>query len=163
MLKTILVPVDGSGYANRAVDYASDLASRYGAKIILLHAMAPSTRHRFEQPPDEIRQYIAAEHLEGAVDIYPVVEKIFARADARAAEEILKKGAARAKDAGAKEIARESREGSPAEVILDAVKSFDVDTVVMGSRGFSEMKGLLVGSVSLKILHHTEVPVTIVR
>jgi nucleotide-binding universal stress UspA family protein len=58
---------------------------------------------------------------------------------------------------------RESREGSPAEVILDAVKSFDVDTIVMGSRGFSEMKGLLVGSVSLKILHHTEVPVTIVR
>ena len=68
-----------------------------------------------------------------------------------------------AKDAGAKEIARESREGSPAEVILDAVKSFDVDTVVMGSRGFSEVKGLLVGSVSLKILHDAEVPVTIVR
>ncbi len=163
MLKTILVPVDGSGYANRAIDYASDLASRCDAKIILLHAMAPSTRHRLGHLPDEIRQYAAAEHLVGADEIHPVVERIFTRADARAVEEILNSGKKRAQDAGAEEVALESIEGDPAGVILDAVKSFDVDTIVMGNRGFSELKGLLVGSVSQKILHHTGVPVTIVR
>jgi nucleotide-binding universal stress UspA family protein len=147
MLKTILVPVDGSGYANRAIDYASDLASKYDAKVVLLHAINyPSGRL-----PDDLHKYAVSEHLDEPDEVAAVVEKLLETAEERA------------KDAGAKEIARESREGSPAEVILDAVKSFDVDTVVMGSRGFSELKGLLVGSVSLKILHHTEVPVTIVR
>ena len=39
MPKTILVPFDGSGYANRAIDYAGDLASKYDAKVVLLHAI----------------------------------------------------------------------------------------------------------------------------
>lgn len=147
MLNTILVPVDGSGYANRAIDYASDLASRYGAKVILLHAI----HYRFGRLPVELHQYAVSEHLEGPDEIYPVVKKILETAEMRA------------KDAGAEEVAVESLEGDPAEVILDAVKTFDASAIVMGSRGFSELKGLLVGSVSQKILHHTEVPVTIVR
>lgn len=163
MLKTILVPVDGSGYADRAIDYASHLASRLGAKIILLHVMAPAKRQRYRHLPDEIRQYAATERLLGADEIFPVVEEIFASADAHAVEELLKRSAARAKNAGAEEIAQESVEGNPAETILDNAKSFDVDTIVMGSRGLSEMKGLMVGSVSQRVLHHADVPVTIVR
>ena len=147
MLKTILVPVDGSGDANHAIDYASDLASKYHAKVVLLHAINyPSGRL-----PDELHNFAVSEHLDEPDEVGAMVEKILESAEVRAMK------------AGATEIAREFRDGDPAEVILDAVKSFDVDTIVMGSRGFSEMKGLLVGSVSLKILHDTEVPVTIVR
>jgi nucleotide-binding universal stress UspA family protein len=147
MLKTILVPVDGSGYANRAIDYASDLASRYGAKVILLHAI----HDRFGSLLGELDQHAAAEQLEGPDKIYPAAEKILVTAERRA------------KDAGAADVALECREGDPAEVILEAVNSFEASAIVMGCRGFSELKGLLVGSVSQKILHHTEVPVTIVR
>ena len=40
---------------------------------------------------------------------------------------------------------------------------FDAGGIVLGCRGYGELKGLLVGSVSNKLLHHAEVPVTIVR
>ncbi|MGI9462359.1 MAG: universal stress protein, partial [Aestuariivirgaceae bacterium] len=39
MIKKILVPVDGSPHSVKAVELASDLASKYGAEIILLHVL----------------------------------------------------------------------------------------------------------------------------
>lgn len=39
MLNTIIVPTDGSPYADKAVDLAADLAAKYGAKIVLLHVL----------------------------------------------------------------------------------------------------------------------------
>ena len=45
------------------------------------------------------------------------------------------------------------KQGSPAEVIIEEAKRLEVDAVVMGSRGLSDLKGLLVGSVSHKVTH----------
>lgn len=39
MIKTILVPVDGSAHADTAVDWASDLAAKYQARLIILHVI----------------------------------------------------------------------------------------------------------------------------
>jgi len=147
MPKTILVPFDGSGYANRAIDYAGDLASKYDAKVVLLHAI----HYRFGRLPEELHQYAVAEHLDGREEVHAVVEKLLASAEIRA------------KNAGAEDIEVESREGDPAGVILDAAKSYNADLIVMGNRGLSGLKGLMVGSVSHKIVDHAEVPVTIVR
>jgi nucleotide-binding universal stress UspA family protein len=147
MLKTILVPIDGSDYANRAVDFASDLASKYDAKVVLLHA----ADYPFGRLPEELHQYAVSEHLVGPDEVGAVVEKMLKSAELRAI------------DAGVKKTARSSVEGDPAQVILDAATSFHADLIVMGSRGLGELRGLLVGSVSDKVLHHAEVPVTIVR
>ena len=147
MLKTILVPIDGSGYANRAIDYAGDLASKYDAKIVLLHAV----HYPFGRLPEELHQFAVSEHLDGPDEVGALVEKMLESAELRAL------------NAGAKETGRDSVIGDPATVILDAAKSFDADLIVMGSRGLGGLKGLLVGSVSDKVLHHAEVPVTIVR
>jgi nucleotide-binding universal stress UspA family protein len=147
MLKTLLVPYDGSDYARRAIDYASDLASRYGAKVILLLVI----HYPLTGLPDELHQFAVSEHLDGPGEIDRIVEKILESAETRA------------KNAGAKEVSSESHRGEPAQVILDVAKSVDADTIVMGSRGLGELKGMLVGSVSQKILHHAEVPVIIVR
>lgn len=147
MLKTILVPFDGSAYANRALDYASNFAAKYDAKLVLLHAVhLPLGRL-----PEELHQYAVSEHLDGPDEVGAVVEKMLQSAEVRAT------------NAGAKELVHDSRIGDPATVILDAAKSFDADMIVMGSRGLGGLKGLLVGSVSDKVLHHAEVPVTIVR
>ena len=147
MLKTILVPIDGSAHANRAVDFASDLASKYDAKIVLLHAI----NFPLGRLPDELHQYAVSEHLDGPGEVEAVVNKMLESAETRAM------------NAGVEELAHNSHTGDPAQVILDAVTSFDADLIVMGSRGLGELKGLLVGSVSDKVLHHAEVPVTIVR
>lgn len=147
MPKTILVPVDGSDYASRAIDYASELASKYDAKVILMHAI----HYRFGRLPDELHQYAVSEHLEGPGEVAAIVGKLLDSAEVRA------------KNAGAGEVTSDSRAGDPATVILDAAKSFDADLIVMGCRGLGEMKSLMLGSVSDKILHHAEVPVTIIR
>jgi nucleotide-binding universal stress UspA family protein len=72
MLNNILVPVDGSGYANRAIDYASYVASGCGAKIILLHAINYPSGHL----PNELHKYAVSEHLDEPDEVAAIVEKI---------------------------------------------------------------------------------------
>lgn len=147
MLKTILVPIDGSDFANRAIDYACDLASKYGAKLVLLHAVD----YRFGRLPEELHQFAVAEHLNGRDEVYAVVEKLLESAELRAG------------NAGVEDVETKSEGGDAASVILDAATSADADLIVMGSRGLSRLEGLLVGSVSHKIVDHAVIPVLIVR
>ena len=53
--------------------------------------------------------------------------------------------------------------GDPAKIILDLAKSNDYDLIVMGSRGRSAFKELLLGSVTQKVAHHAKCPVMVVR
>jgi len=53
-------------------------------------------------------------------------------------------------------------EGSPGRVISEMAKDGEFDLVVMGSRGHSDMAGLLLGSVSHKVLQAIHCPVLIV-
>ena len=147
MLKTILVPIDGSDCANRAVDFAGDLASKFDAKIVLLHAI----HYPSEGLPDELHRYAVSEHLDGPGEIDRIVEKV------------LQSSEIRANNSGAEDVSSQSRRGDPAQLILDAAKTMGADMIVMGSRGLGELKGPLVGSVSNKVIHHADVPVTIVR
>jgi len=53
--------------------------------------------------------------------------------------------------------------GDPAEIIIDIANSKNYDLIIMGNRGMSAFKELLLGSVSLKVMHHARCPVMIVR
>ena len=53
--------------------------------------------------------------------------------------------------------------GDPAEVILEEARAGDYDMIVLGSHGHSALKGLILGTVHSKILHHARRPVLIVR
>lgn len=53
--------------------------------------------------------------------------------------------------------------GDHAQVIIDTANRNDYDLIIMGSRGLSPFKELLVGSVSLKVMHHARCPVMVVR
>lgn len=53
--------------------------------------------------------------------------------------------------------------GDPAESILKFLKKSKCDLVVMGSHGRGALKSLFLGSVTIKVLAHSPVPVTIVR
>ena len=61
MFKKIVVPVDGSAHANRAVDCATDLANKYGAELILLHVIASPGPARI---PPELYEYARIEHID---------------------------------------------------------------------------------------------------
>ena len=53
--------------------------------------------------------------------------------------------------------------GDPAKIIIELAKSNDYDLIVMGSRGRSAFKELLLGSVTQKVAHHAKCPVMVVR
>jgi len=53
--------------------------------------------------------------------------------------------------------------GDPAGVIIDLVNNQGYDKVVMGTRGLSGISGMLLGSVSSKVLHNVKVPVTLIH
>ena len=60
MFKRIMAAIDGSPHANRAIDHAADLASKYGAELILLHVMAsPGSAH----VPPELHDVLRIAHL----------------------------------------------------------------------------------------------------
>ncbi len=58
-----------------------------------------------------------------------------------------------AKAHGVEEVARVIADGDPATRILGTADKEKVDMIVMGSRGFGTLKGLMLGSVSQKVSH----------
>ncbi|MEM3462537.1 MAG: universal stress protein [Candidatus Bathyarchaeia archaeon] len=137
MFAKILVPIDGSPHADKAIRYAADLSKRYGSRLILLHVIP-------------VRVYAFAEV--GAVLSEDVEE----------GEEILRRGMELARSLGA-EADQRLRRGIPAEEILRAAEEEKVDLIAIGSRGLSGVKAFLLGSVSDKVSHHAKCPVFIVR
>ncbi len=55
------------------------------------------------------------------------------------------------------------RSGSPADEIVETARAIDANLIVLGSRGWGEMRAVLLGSVSERVLHHAHCPVLIVR
>jgi len=55
------------------------------------------------------------------------------------------------------------KQGDPAQIIIEIANRQNYDLIIMGSRGMSAFKELLLGSVSLKVMHHASCPVMVVR
>ncbi|HMK36413.1 MAG TPA: universal stress protein [Desulfomonilaceae bacterium] len=53
--------------------------------------------------------------------------------------------------------------GDPSEAILDTASDGSYDLIVLGSHGYSALRGFLLGTVHAKVLHHSRIPVLIVR
>jgi nucleotide-binding universal stress UspA family protein len=60
-------------------------------------------------------------------------------------------------------VVKEYRRGDPAAQILEAAKERTADLIVLGSRGLGQLGGLIIGSVSERVLHGAHTPVLIVR
>ena len=139
MFKNIVLAVDGSEYSLRALEYARSLALNYKASLWLVHVFSHTS------------------DLLGYQDF----EKLYAKRKG-AGQAILDDALAKLSDANF-EIHAELVEGSDAEAILTLAEKHEVDLIVMGTRGFGSVKGLLVGSVSRKVIHLSSCPVMVVH
>ena len=135
MINTILVPIDGSDHAIRALDFASEIAAKLHAKILLLHAI-PDERSLTEAE----RRFAEVEHIEGSPDQVRLTI---------AEKQLMSSARHHAMRAGVEEVDTLVDSGDPAKVILDRAKGFDM--IVMGRRGLGPIEGLLQGSVSQKV------------
>ena len=138
MFNNVLVAVDGSAHAKRAVEHGANIARKYEAQLTLLHVM---TRLGSDHVPEDLREFGLVEHIE-------VTEADTLR---RVAEATVEEATDYAKSHGAKNIETVIDHGDPANRIVDFCNAHDVDLIVMGRRGLGDMVGLLMGSVSHKI------------
>lgn len=141
-MQKLLVPVDGSERAQAAVKEAIRLAKAGGAREIhLLNVQA----NIFSEPS---RIYLDPANLD--TYYYNESEKALAGAQALLSE------------AGVSFVVHRAV-GSVAETIVDKARELECDAIVMSTRGHGKVVGMLLGSVSTKVLHLAEVPVTLVR
>ncbi|MDR2075652.1 MAG: universal stress protein [Desulfovibrio sp.] len=137
--KKILVPVDGSPHAEMACHHAVGLARDGGTEIILLHCYGelPMTLGG-----DSREAVIAASEKEAGRFLAPCL---------RYCEE---------NQARCRSIVHN---GSPSRTIVRVAKEERCDLIVMGSRGLSEFSGLVMGSVSHRVLEYADIPVLLVK
>ncbi len=141
MFKNILVPVDGSDHALHALDVACDLAQKYGATLRLVHAYPPIFIEGM-MGSDDIEAIIATRAKAGDAILQRAVEHIQGRVT---------------------DVTIELREAPDAEAILEEAEAHHCDLIVMGTRGLGRLAGLLLGSVSQKVVQHAKCPVLLVR
>ena len=160
MFETILVPTDGSEHANKAVVLASDIAEKYQAHMVLLHVLPQGAL------PEALRRMAQAEHISsrGSGKSAPLspegkfpASTIFGHEDDTrevrqfVAEEIMAHAKRTAKERGVENVSDVIEDGDPTEQILRHAETDSANLIVMGSRGLSDLKGLLMGSVSHKV------------
>jgi nucleotide-binding universal stress UspA family protein len=163
-MDTILAPIDGSRHALKALDLACDLAVKFGTKLSVVYVI---TEQRL---PPQLRRMAEVEHLTepsppdlpqpGGIsgELGSRLQQAMSTEADRAAHEALGKrlldDAERAAVVkGLKGTVTTLVYGDPATEILALAEAAKADMIVMGSRGLSNLKGLLVGSVSHKVMH----------
>lgn len=160
MIKTILVPTDGSDHAEKARELATDIAHKYKARILFLHSV-------LDRPLSEgLRRMAEAEHIvgeAGRAGVAPIPEGKFPANIQNVddggrrqilefvGQQVLRRAESAARDAGVERVESLLEFGEPVKSILEAAKREEANLIVMGSRGLSDLKGLMVGSVSHKV------------
>jgi len=144
LFSRILVGLDGSDYSLKALNFAVDLAKKYQSQLVLIHVV--------------MRQIYAINPPEaGILAGTAIVRELEAEGKA-----ILSRGEETVRAQGLPVEIR-LRQGVPAEELLRASAEEKADLLVLGSRGLSQVKAFLLGSVSDKVSHHAKCPVLIVR
>lgn len=134
MFNKILVALDGSAHAQRALHSAIELAHRCESELVLLHAVQA---HAFRSDYD--------------ARVIRSAREVFDRVGREQADAILGEAEKEAEAAGLAPVERVLVEGDPVKVILDAVSSLPVDLVVVGTRGLSGLREITLGSVAREI------------
>jgi nucleotide-binding universal stress UspA family protein len=138
MIKTILVPLDGSKLSENILPFAAEIARKANAEIVLATAIQPvgiwdatATAINWEHEEKAAKDYLdgVVERLKGdGVRVRPV----FLHGDA-------------------------------SEVVLEAAEKEKADLITMTTHGRSGIMRWLLGSVADRVVQHSKVPVALIR
>ena len=142
MVQTVAVGTDGSGTADKAVEFAIELAARYEARIVFISAYVPRREpgglQEHAEAPDDVQWSVnPAQHVDATL---------------RACEE-------RAEQKGLR-WASEAREGDPAKILVQLAESNEADILVIGNKG---MRRRVLGSIPNTVTHNAPCSVMIVK
>ena len=148
MYQKILLPTDGSKFAEKAAEHAIWIASKSGAEIIVLNVIETSS-------------------LVGlpAEDLIVRIKEMLKEEGRRSLERISEMVTEEEKELKIEDIqiTLKTEEGSPADAILKTVEKEDVDLVVMGTSGKHGLDRFLLGSVTEKVVRNSKCPVLTVH
>ena len=176
MIKSIVLAIDGSEPAEHAQATAIDLASKYDARLTLVHVLThdhPSTvfarmaevEHLSDSRQPRVSEmentYSAVARFLGSTDNSKDAKE--ARIIVLLGEQIINNASKSARKAGVTNITAEILNGDYANSILEVAKKVDADLIVMGRRGLSNLKGFVTGSVSHKVSQRAECAVLTVK
>ena len=142
MLSTIVVGTDGSETAAKAVDFAVDMAERYGSRLVVASSYSPIPEDRLAK-----EQVDAPQEVKWSINPTEDVD-----ATLREVEE-------KAQERGIKTVS-EARQGDPAEVLCEIAAQHDADVLVVGNKG---MHRRILGSVPNSVSHKAPCSVVIVK
>ncbi len=145
MYEIILVALDGSNHAEKALIRAIDLAEKYQSELLLFHAA-------IVQPVPEIQGRAKT-----------VAKEMYQKISAELGDEILDAAEAKAREAGLTSIRRKLVFGNPAKEIIDTVAKENVGLVVTGTRGMSGFNQFVLGSVVQKVAALAKCHVLVVK
>jgi nucleotide-binding universal stress UspA family protein len=145
MYKHILIAIDGSDLAAKALSQGLALAKALAAQVTIVTVTEPW----------------ATQMTGEAAIAFPINE--YEKAMAANAAEILSKASAIAGQAGVACSTAHVKERHPAEGILEAAKARACDLIVMASHGRRGLSRLLLGSQAHNVVTHSTIPVLICR
>lgn len=147
----ILVPVDGSKCATEAASYAGTLAKALDVPIRFLFAF-----------PRSASDLLGGVPIAHGAEVSHFSPQTFAKIRRSAAEAAFEPARTALKDS---QLVIEERilDGEPAEEILAHAAETDAPMVVIGRRGLSTFREILLGSVTQRVLHHAKCPVLVIR
>lgn len=146
MFSKILVPLDGSTFAETALNYALSLAHAFASQITLLRVVPHP-------------QVVLSEYTYESADLFLELRE----AALREAEEYLKTQVSNLSRQGYDAHYQVVEGDNVAEWILDVTADKAADVIIMSTHGRSGLQRWVFGSVAEKVIRQAEVPVLLVR
>lgn len=144
----ILVLVDGSEYSISALEHASNIAKQYNSELIALYILSPKIRYdelfvdkKQGETLPSLNKLIELSYLESHNWLNELKEKV----NGKLTTDVI--------------IAKKS----VVTEIVEYAEKHNIDLIVMGTRGRSGLKKLLLGSTAQGVITYAHCPVLVVR
>ncbi|RLI42102.1 universal stress protein [Candidatus Bathyarchaeota archaeon] len=156
LFKKILVPLDGSEHSLRALEIAVQIAKKFEAKITLIHVYSVGIRPVVMPEPTTLTPI-------GVPVMAPTDVSKVAEATRKAGAAILADGEEKVKAEGIEDVETLLKEGHSVQEIVKTAKEGSFDLIVIGARGISKIREIILGSVSDGVVHNAPCPVLVVK
>ena len=173
MMKSILCALDGSSHAERALDLAVELATKFDSRLVLFHVLMRNLDaveiRRFSEveglTAESIAEVQRLQNVDSRIEVgHPFDAKgIPSKTLVELGQHILGSARSSAVEKGVSDIVTVVGDGDPAARILTCAENEKVDCIIMGSRGLSDIRALLQGSVSRKVSNRADCTIITVR
>lgn len=155
MFDKILVPLDGSEHSLKALDIAIQIAGRFKGKLTLIHVYSVTVMPVMVPEPATLTG--PSVPIMSSAEISKIADS------ARdAGNRVLSDGEEKARAEGV-DVEKVLVEGHVVHEIVRTAKEGEFDLVVIGARGRSKIRELLLGSVTDGVIHHGAIPVLVVK